>query len=156
MLTHPTLDQLRALKLDGMADAFVELEQQDAARDLTHAEWLALLLDREIANRTTKRTQIRLRAARLRYSQASVEDVNYRAQRQLDKALSSPPAAGLRKDAIFSLAENAASAKPGSLAPSLRGPAARATARTTPACRASSHSWSSPMGMVASLASSVC
>jgi len=87
MLTHPTLDQLRELKLDGMADAFRELEQQDAARDLTHAEWLALLLDREIANRTSKRTQIRLRAARLRYSQASVEDVNYRAQRQLDKPL---------------------------------------------------------------------
>ena len=87
MLTHPTFDQLRALKLDGMADAFVELEQQDAARDLSHGEWLALLLDREIANRTSKRTQIRLRAARLRYSQAAVEDVNYRAQRQLDKAL---------------------------------------------------------------------
>jgi DNA replication protein DnaC len=87
MLIHPTLDQLRALKLDGMADAFLELEQQDAARDLTRAEWLALLLDREIANRTTKRTQIRLRAARLRYSQACVEDVNYRAQRQLDKPL---------------------------------------------------------------------
>jgi DNA replication protein DnaC len=87
MLTHPTLDQLRALKLDGMADAFLELEQQDAAKDLTHAEWLALLLDREITNRTTKRTQIRLRAARLRYSQASVEDVNYRTQRQLDKTL---------------------------------------------------------------------
>jgi DNA replication protein DnaC len=87
MLTHPTLDQLRALKLDGMADAFLELAQQDAARDLTHAEWLAPLLDREITNRTTKRTQIRLRAARLSYSQAAVEDVNYRAQRQLDKAL---------------------------------------------------------------------
>jgi len=87
MLTHPTLDQLRALKLDGVADAFLELEQQDAARDLSHAEWLGLLLDREIANRTTKRTQIRLRAARLRHGQASVEDVNYRAQRQLDKAL---------------------------------------------------------------------
>ena len=26
MLTHPTLDQLKALKLDGMADAFVELQ----------------------------------------------------------------------------------------------------------------------------------
>ena len=34
MLTHPTLDQLRALKLDGMAEAFVELQAQDAARDL--------------------------------------------------------------------------------------------------------------------------
>ena len=37
MLTHPTLDQLRALKLDGMADAFVELQSQDNARDLSHA-----------------------------------------------------------------------------------------------------------------------
>ena len=87
MLTHPTLDQLRALKLDGMTEAFLELEQQDAAKDLTHAEWLALLVDREIINRATKRAQTRLRAARLRYSQASVEDVNYRAQRQLDKPL---------------------------------------------------------------------
>ena len=29
MLSHPTLDQLRALKLDGMAQAFVELEAQE-------------------------------------------------------------------------------------------------------------------------------
>ena len=45
MLTHPTIDQLRALKLDGMADAFTELQAQDRAKDLDHAEWLALLLD---------------------------------------------------------------------------------------------------------------
>jgi DNA replication protein DnaC len=87
MLTHPTLDQLRALKLDGMAQAFIELEAQDATRDLTHAEWLALLLDREAANRNTRRFQIRLRAARLRHSQAAIEDVDYRIPRQLDKAL---------------------------------------------------------------------
>ena len=43
MLIHPTLDQLRALKLDGMADAFIELQQQDITKDLLHAEWLALL-----------------------------------------------------------------------------------------------------------------
>jgi DNA replication protein DnaC len=87
MLTHPTLDQLRALKLDGMAQAFIELEAQDASRDLTHAEWLALLLDREAVNRSTRRFQIRLRAARLRHSQAAIEDVDYRISRQLDKAL---------------------------------------------------------------------
>ena len=51
MLTHPTLNQLRALKLDGMADAFVELASQPQIADLAHAEWLALLLDREAANR---------------------------------------------------------------------------------------------------------
>src|SRR6185295_561754 len=87
MLTHPTLDQLRALKLDGMAQAFVELEAQEETRDLAHAEWLALLLDREAANRNTRRFQTRLRAARLRHSQAAIEDVDYRTPRRLDKAL---------------------------------------------------------------------
>ncbi|MEP7209178.1 MAG: IS21-like element helper ATPase IstB [Casimicrobiaceae bacterium] len=87
MLTHPTLDQLRALKLDGMADAFVELETQDRSKELSHAEWLALLIDREVANRSTGRFRSRLKAARLRHSQASIEDVDYRAARRLDKAL---------------------------------------------------------------------
>ena len=87
MLTHPTIDQLRTLKLDGMADAFIELQAQDKARDLAHAEWLALLLDREVASRSTRRFQTRLRAARLRHSQASIEDVDYRVTRRLDKAL---------------------------------------------------------------------
>jgi DNA replication protein DnaC len=87
MLKHPTLDQLRAMKLDGMADAFVDLDAQDSARDLGHAEWLALLIEREMANRGTKRFATRLRAARLRHSQAAIEDVDFRTPRQLDKAL---------------------------------------------------------------------
>jgi DNA replication protein DnaC len=87
MLTHPTLNQLRALKLDGMAEAFIELQNQSQAADLGHAEWLALLLDREAANRNTKRFQVRLRSAKLRHGQAAVEDVDYRTPRRLDKAL---------------------------------------------------------------------
>jgi len=87
MLNHPTLDQLKALKLDGMAEAFVELQTQDQADDLGHAEWLALLLDREAANRGTKRVNTRLRSAKLRHVGASVEDVDYRSPRQLDKPL---------------------------------------------------------------------
>jgi DNA replication protein DnaC len=87
MLTHPTLDQLRTLKLDGMAQAFIELETQEEVRNLAHREWLALLLDREAAYRSTRRFQTRLRTARLRHSQAAVEDVDYRTPRRLDKAL---------------------------------------------------------------------
>ena len=87
MLTHPTLDQLRTLKLDGMVQAFIELEAQEETRNLSHAEWLALLLDREAADRGTRRFHTRLRAARLRHSQATVEDVDYRTPRRLDKAL---------------------------------------------------------------------
>jgi DNA replication protein DnaC len=87
MLTHPTLEQMRALKLDGMAQAFAELEGQDRAKDLGHAEWLALLLDREAASRATRRFESRMRKAHLRHSQASIEDVDYRTPRRLDKAL---------------------------------------------------------------------
>ena len=87
MLDHPTHEQLRQLKLDGMADAFAELQTQDKADDLSHAEWLGLLIDREAANRGTKRFQSRMRSARLRHVGAAVEDVDYRTPRKLDKAL---------------------------------------------------------------------
>lgn len=87
MLKHPTLDQLKELRLDGMADAFAELAAQDRAKDLGPAEWLALLVDREAAHRSTKRFASRLKAAHLRHTQASIEDVNWRVPRGLDKAL---------------------------------------------------------------------
>ena len=87
MLQHPTHDRLKALRLDGMAEAFAELQAQDRAADLTHAEWLGLLADREAASRETKRYETRMRSARLRHVGACPEDVNYRARRGLDKAL---------------------------------------------------------------------
>ena len=86
MLRHPTLDQLHALGLHGMAKAFADLADADEAKDLAHADWLALLLDRETSWRRDKRLTTRLRAAKLR-QQASVEDVDYRAARGLDRAL---------------------------------------------------------------------
>lgn len=87
MLDHPTLNRLRALKLDGMADALDELQQQEDAADLSHAEWLGLLIDREATNRSTKRYQSRMRAAKLRHVGAAIEDVDYHAPRQLDRDL---------------------------------------------------------------------
>lgn len=86
MLTHPTLDQLTALGLHGMAKAFGETAASADAQALSHPEWLALLLDREASHRHDKRLAMRLRYARLRH-QAVVEDVDYRAARGLDKAL---------------------------------------------------------------------
>jgi hypothetical protein len=41
MLDHPTLDQLKTLKLDGMAQAFTEMQNQDGTASLSHAEWLS-------------------------------------------------------------------------------------------------------------------
>lgn len=86
MLTHPTLDQLQQLGLAGMARAFTELEANPGSAELSHAEWLALLLDREATERHDRRLRARLRYARLRH-QAVVEDVDYRAPRGLDRTL---------------------------------------------------------------------
>ncbi len=87
MLNHPTLDQLKTLKLDGMAEAFSELETQDGTVSLSHAEWLGLLVDRETSSRDTRRFESRMRTAKLRHVGAAPEDVDYRARRGLDKAL---------------------------------------------------------------------
>jgi DNA replication protein DnaC len=86
MLTHPTLDQLQALGLYGMAKGFKELIDNPQARSLEHAEWLALLIEHETTLRRQKRFAMRARAARLRQS-ASIEDVDYRSPRGLDRAL---------------------------------------------------------------------
>jgi DNA replication protein DnaC len=77
LLTHPMLDQLGQLGLSGMAQAFAELETSDETAALTHADWLGLLVDRELTHRRDKRLAARLRYARLRQP-ASVEDVDYR------------------------------------------------------------------------------
>jgi DNA replication protein DnaC len=86
MLVHPTLEHLRALGLSGMADAFIELDNTPDAAGLSHQDWLGLLVDREATSRENKRLARRLREARLRQS-ATVEDVDLRAPRGLDRAL---------------------------------------------------------------------
>ncbi len=86
MLNHPTLDQLHALGLEGMAKAFAEIDAKSEAKDLGHREWLGLLLDREASWRRDKRLVARLRYAKLR-QQACIEDVDYRSPRGLDRTL---------------------------------------------------------------------
>jgi DNA replication protein DnaC len=83
LLTHPTLDRLNALGLHGMAKAFADIEAAGEAGSLGHAEWLALLLEREASLRHDKRLATRLRYAKLR-QQACVEDIDYRTPRGLD------------------------------------------------------------------------
>ena len=86
MLAHPTLDQLNALGLYGLAKGFKELEHKAEVRGLEHAEWLGLLLEYELTLRRQKQFETRARVARLRHP-ASVEDVNYQCPRGLDRAL---------------------------------------------------------------------
>jgi DNA replication protein DnaC len=86
MLTHPTLDQLHDLGLHGMAKGFKDLAAQPDSASLDHAAWLALLLDHEATLRRQKRFERRARVAKLR-QEASIEDVDYRTARGLDRAM---------------------------------------------------------------------
>jgi len=86
MLAHPTLEQLHALGLHGVAKGFKELENNSETCALSHAEWLGLLLEYETTLRRQKRFETRARVARLRHS-ACIEDVDYQHPRGLDRAL---------------------------------------------------------------------
>src|SRR5271155_1374036 len=93
MLPHPTHDRLIALGLVGMARAFEEQRQQPAVASLTFEERLGLLVDREAVERESKRLVTRLKFANLRQN-ATIEDLNTRAARGLDKALFAKLATG--------------------------------------------------------------
>src|SRR3954454_20015473 len=86
MLIHPTVERLRALGLSAMADALVAMESNPDAAELPHADWLGLLIDREATARENRRLTRRLQVAKLRQA-ASVENVDYRSPRGLDRAL---------------------------------------------------------------------
>ena len=86
MLTHPTLDKLQTLRLTGMLKALSEQMQMPDISDLSFEERLGLLVDREMTERHDRRLKTRLRQAKLRLN-ASIEDLDYRHPRGLDKSL---------------------------------------------------------------------
>ena len=47
MLTHPTVDQLRVLRLEGMIEALEEQRRDPHLADLDFEERLALLVERQ-------------------------------------------------------------------------------------------------------------
>ena len=86
MLSHPTLDKLHELKLTGMVHALSDQMQMPDITDLSFEERLGLLVDREMTERDNRRLKSRLQRAKLRQS-ASIEDLDYRHPRGLDKSL---------------------------------------------------------------------
>lgn len=94
MMTHHTLTQLRALKLDGMARAFEEQLTITATDTLSFEERFGLLVDRQVTWRDSKRLDRLLKVARLKSANACLEDIDYRASRALDRRLISSLASG--------------------------------------------------------------
>jgi len=86
MLIHPTLDKLQALKLTGMQRALIEQMDHPERDSLTFDERFGMLVDSEYTEREYRRLQIRLKRARLR-QRATVEDIDFRHPRGLDRSL---------------------------------------------------------------------
>jgi DNA replication protein DnaC len=86
LLQHPTIDRLRELGLEGMAKSLRDLTANPESKALDHMEWLGILLEHEMTLRQQKRFEARARTAKLRHL-ASVEDIDYRAARGLDRTL---------------------------------------------------------------------
>ncbi len=87
MLNQPTIEKMKALRLDAMAAAWSEQQKRGDLSKMGFDERLALLVDAEWLDRENKRLARCLKEARLRLSQACVEDIEYTARRELDKAV---------------------------------------------------------------------
>jgi DNA replication protein DnaC len=86
VLAHPTSDRLTALGLNGMARALDDQRRTPACEAMTFEERLGLLVDREAADRDSRRLATRLKFAALRHA-ACVEDADLRTPRGLDRAV---------------------------------------------------------------------
>lgn len=91
MILEQTLSKLNALKLHGMAEGVTEQNQSAMYTELPFNERLGLLIDREMTARDNRRLTNLLRGARLRYSNACGEEIDFRSPR------------GLKKEVILSL-----------------------------------------------------
>jgi DNA replication protein DnaC len=87
MLKHPTIDKLHELRLNGMADALAEQQGIPDIEAFSFEERLGLLVEREASVRESRQTIARLRRAKLKFSDAVPEDIDYRSARGLDRGL---------------------------------------------------------------------
>ena len=85
MLITQTLDKLRALRLEGLAQALEEQRHQNDIVSLGFEDRLALLVERQWLWQENRGLAIRLKNAQLKIS-ASLEDLDYRPSRGLKRA----------------------------------------------------------------------
>ncbi len=87
MLDASTHEKLTALRLDAMAAAWQEQQRRADHDALTFDERFGLLVDAQWLARENSRLQRALKEARLRLTQASLEAIDHRPTRPIDKVL---------------------------------------------------------------------
>jgi len=91
MMMNTTLNQLRSLRLETMAQALEQQLQTSGMTAMSFEERLALLVDREVHGRQDRRCARLLKLAKLKYPQAAIEDLDSRNR-------------GIERSAVMSLA----------------------------------------------------
>ena len=86
MLKHPTIEKLNQMGMTGMVRAIQQQNEIQDAQSMSFEDRLALLIDAEFSERETSEFGKRLKAARLR-DPACIENINFRANRGIDKRL---------------------------------------------------------------------
>lgn len=87
MVNEATMDKLREMQLDDMAQAFRAQESDPSLASLSFADRFGLLVDTEWSARRSRKLTRLIRGAQLHFSGACVEDIEYHSDRKLDKAL---------------------------------------------------------------------
>ncbi|MGH9885501.1 MAG: ATP-binding protein, partial [bacterium] len=86
MLTEPTNEKLKAMRLDAMAATWTEQAGKPEVHMLAFDERFGMLVDAEWSHRENKRLKTVLRDAKLRLASACIEGIDYPPQRELDRA----------------------------------------------------------------------
>lgn len=86
MLSEQTIETMKELRLWGMLEALEEQYRTVKSEELSFDERLGLLVDTEINFRENRRLERLVKAARFKYSNACIENINYSAKRKLDKS----------------------------------------------------------------------
>jgi len=86
MIYSQTLEKLRALRLDGLAQALEEQRRQANVLQLEFEERLALLVERQWSWKENRALAARLKRAQFKFPNACLEDIDYALHRGLKRA----------------------------------------------------------------------
>jgi DNA replication protein DnaC len=85
-MTEQTLSKMHEMKLHGMAASFQSRRIMPDHQDLNHDEFTALLVDDEYIHRQNNRQRRLLQRAKLKFSSAALENIDYQSSRGLLKS----------------------------------------------------------------------
>lgn len=86
-MNEPTMQKLQSLRLTAFAAAWAEQQKNPEMNQLSFDERLGMLVDAEMLARENARLVRLLRDAKLRMSNACLEDVDFSPKRELDKTV---------------------------------------------------------------------